>query len=93
MDNQYKSVSPSEIKFLDILLFINRYIGFLAATAAGSIFSGVIFTYSQPEKYEAQTKLLPEYGSSARSSFSLVGSALRTAFFIHRIQIFAHAHS
>lgn len=68
------SLGASEIRFLDILLFIRKYIRFLMIATVGATFFGFVFTYSQTKKYEAKTTLLPEYSVPGRGSFSLLGS-------------------
>lgn len=70
------SINTSEIRFIDIILFIRKYIMMLIIAVIVSIVIGVLYSFTLTKMYEAKITLLPEYGTSQRGSFSLLGSGL-----------------
>ncbi|SEJ33302.1 Chain length determinant protein [Dyadobacter sp. SG02] len=75
-DNKESSFDASEIRFADIILFVGKYIKLMILVAIVSVIAGVAYSFLLPRKYEASVSLLPEYGTSKRGSFSLLGAGL-----------------
>lgn len=75
-DSKERSFDASEIRFTDIILFVGKYIKMLVLIAILSLIGGVLYSYTLTKKYEAKVSLLPEYGTSKRGSFSLLGAGL-----------------
>ncbi|SDG08752.1 Chain length determinant protein [Dyadobacter soli] len=71
-----RSFDASEIRFTDIILFLGKYIKLLIIVAVVSVIIGIAYSFTLTKKYEAKVSLLPEYGASRRSSFSLLGAGL-----------------
>ncbi|MHA4736409.1 GumC domain-containing protein [Dyadobacter sp. MSC1_007] len=70
------SLNVSEIRFIDIILFIRRYIVMLIIAVIASVVAGVLYSFTLTKQFEAKITLLPEYGTSRRGSFSLLGAGL-----------------
>ncbi|WP_353721883.1 Wzz/FepE/Etk N-terminal domain-containing protein [Dyadobacter sp. 676] len=68
--------NASEVRFIDIILFIRKYIKMLILVTIASVIGGVLYSFTLPKKYEARVSLLPEYGGPKRGSFSLLGAGL-----------------
>lgn len=75
-DSKDRSFDASEIRFTDIILFVGKYIKMLMLFAILSLIAGVLYSFTLTKKYEAKVSLLPEYGTSKRGSFSLLGAGL-----------------
>lgn len=75
-DTKERSFDASEIRFTDIILFVGKYIKMLILIAALSLIAGILYSYTLTKRYEAKVSLLPEYGTSKRGSFSLLGAGL-----------------
>lgn len=70
------SFNATEVRFSDIILFVGKYIKVLILAAVVSVIAGVLYSFTLVKKYEAKVTLLPEYGTSKRGSFSLLGAGL-----------------
>jgi uncharacterized protein involved in exopolysaccharide biosynthesis len=75
-DSKERSFDASEIRFTDIILFVGKYIKMLILIAALSLIAGILYSFTLTKRYEAKVSLLPEYGTSKRGSFSLLGAGL-----------------
>ncbi|MDR6803573.1 uncharacterized protein involved in exopolysaccharide biosynthesis [Dyadobacter sp. BE34] len=75
-ESKESSFNASEIRFIDIILFVGRYIKLLMLVAVAAVVAGVAYSFTLQKKYEAKVSLLPEYGTSRRGSFSLLGAGL-----------------
>ena len=75
-DNKGSSFNASEIRFADIILFVDKYLKTLIVAVTISVITGVLYSFTLIKKYEAKVSLLPEYGTSKRGSFSLLGAGL-----------------
>lgn len=75
-DSKEKSFDASEIRFTDIILFVGKYIKMLMLIAVLSLIAGILYSFTLTKRYEAKVSLLPEYGTSKRGSFSLLGAGL-----------------
>ncbi|MCE7065384.1 hypothetical protein [Dyadobacter sp. CY326] len=65
-----------EVRFTDIFLFFSKYLVAIAIATVVFGILGVILSFSFKKKYESRIVLLPEYGSSRKSSLSLLTSGL-----------------
>ena len=65
-----------QVKLGDILQFFARYAFVLIGAVIVSGILGVAFSFTMTKRYEARIVLLPEYGASRRSSFSLLAAGL-----------------
>jgi uncharacterized protein involved in exopolysaccharide biosynthesis len=75
-DSKERSFDAAEIRFTDIILFVGKYIKMLMLFAILSLIAGVLYSFTLTKRYEAKVSLLPEYGTSKRGSFSLLGAGL-----------------
>jgi uncharacterized protein involved in exopolysaccharide biosynthesis len=72
------SFNASEIRFIDIVLFVGRYIKMLILVVIISVIVGVAYSFTLRKRYEARVSLLPEYGAGKKGSFSLLGAGLNS---------------
>lgn len=75
-DSKGSSFNATEVRFSDIILFVGKYIKILILAAVVAMILGVLYSFTLEKKYEARVTLLPEYGTSKRGSFSLLGAGL-----------------
>ena len=75
-DGKESSFNASEIRFTDIIRFVGKYIKLLILAGVISVVAGIAYSFTLVKKYEAKVSLLPEYGTSRRGSFSLLGAGL-----------------
>lgn len=75
-DSKGSSFNATEVRFSDIILFVGRYIKILILAVIVSVIAGVLYSFTLVKRYEAKVTLLPEYGTSKRGSFSLLGAGL-----------------
>ncbi|MBO9615546.1 MAG: hypothetical protein J7619_22805 [Dyadobacter sp.] len=75
-DGKESSFNASEIRFTDIIRFVGKYIKLLILAVIVSVVAGIAYSFTLVKKYEAKVSLLPEYGTSRRGSFSLLGAGL-----------------